>query len=132
MTESIPDKLLGDAVRLKEVIVSLMADALHRSSQGSVKLSVFGKVLGEAAHLLVSIRFVPENEMPSGKLPERDTGPAFPGLDLEIAGNLLAFMDSGLKSVPSSDTWQEVYFEMDQRIADPAPVGRIAMEDMDQ
>ena len=71
MTETIPDRLLGAARRLKEVIVSLMSSALHSTEKGNVKLSVFGKVLDESVHLLVSVRFVPESEDLSGSLPEQ-------------------------------------------------------------
>lgn len=71
MTETIPDRLLGDARRLKEVIVSLMSSALHSTEKGNVKLSVFGKVLDESVHLLVSVRFVPESEDLSGNLSEQ-------------------------------------------------------------
>lgn len=71
MTETIPDRLLGDARRLKEVIVSLMSSALHSTEKGNVKLSVFGKVLDESVHLLVSVRFVPESEDLSGSLSEQ-------------------------------------------------------------
>ena len=132
VAETIPNALLGDAGRLKEAIVSLMVSAVKNSWQGSVKLSVFGKVQGDTAHLLFSVRSVPEKEMPSDKLPKQKTSQAEPRLDLEIAGSLLDCMGSGLKTVQSSDDWQEVYFEIDQGITDPAPVGRITAEDTER
>ncbi len=132
VTESIPDSLLGDAERLKEFVVSLMANAVNHSAPGSVKLSVFGKTLDHTAHLLFSVRSLPESESSAARMPEGKAGPASPGLDLEIAGSLLACLDSGLKTVQSADAWREVYFEIDQRIADPAPVGKITAEDMNR
>jgi len=132
VTESIPDELLGDAPRLKEVIVSLMAGALRCGGQGSVKLSVFGRILEEKVHLLFSVRFAPEDPVSAGSLPEGETGGPRPGLDLEIARSLLSCLSSDLKFVPSADAWQEVYFELDQVIANPAPVGPITAEEMNR
>ena len=130
--EAIPDVLEGDAARLEEVLSSLMSSAVGASGRGSVKLSVFGKAQGDSVHLLFSVRSCPENGEPSAKLPEKKTGAVMQNLDLEIAGNLLACMSSCLKTVQSSDAWQEMYFEIDQRIADPAPVGKITAEETKQ
>lgn len=132
VTESIPDALLGDARRLKEIIVSLLSNAVHTSADGSVRLSLFGKAGAETVHLLFSFRSLPESEEPSEILPKKNAGQAIPRLDLEIAGSLLGCMSSELKTVTSSDAWQETYFEVDQRIADPAPVGKITAEDTRQ
>jgi len=131
-TETLPDALWGDAGRLKEVIVSLMSNAIHRNEQDSVRLSVFGKTTDETVHLLVSVRSASDHAAPSDRIPERKGEKIIPRLDLEIAGSLLSCMASGLKTVQSADAWQEVYFEIDQRIADPAPVGKIATEDINR
>ena len=119
IAEKIPDMLIGDAEKLQEVIVSLLANAVNRSADGIVRLSAFGKILGETVHLLVSVRSIPENEAaPDGSLPDPKAVRVENDLDLEVSGALLASMQSELKSVLSADAWKDVYFEIDQRIAE--------------
>ena len=117
LSDALPDALLGDAPRLKEVIVSLLSNAINHSADGAVRLSVFGKKQEEAVHLLFSVRSVPENEIPAGPVSGLGSRGANPDLDLEVAGSLLASLNSELKSVRSPDAWMDVYFEIDQRIA---------------
>jgi len=117
LSDAVPDALLGDAVRLKEVIVSLLANALNHSADGNVQLSVFGRKQEESVHLLFSVRTVPENEIPSDAVSEGRAHNAAPDLDLEVAGSLLPCLNAELKSVRSPDAWMDVYFEIDQRIA---------------
>lgn len=131
VSETIPDALTGDAGKLREAMVSLLADALNGSAGGKVRLSVFGKAEGETIHLLFSIRSLPENEVPGDGLPELPAEKASPDLDLEVAGSLIAGVGSELKSVRSPDTWMDRYFETDQHIADPAPVGRFTAEELE-
>ena len=119
IAENLPDMLIGDAEKLKEITVSILANAVNRSADGTIRLSVFGKTLGETVHLLVSVRSIPENETVSGgSLPDPKAVRVENDLDLEIAGVLLASMHSELKSVLSADSWKDVYFETDQRIAE--------------
>jgi signal transduction histidine kinase len=118
IAENLPDMLIGDAEKLKEITVSLLANAVNHSKDGSIRLSVFGKVLGENVHLLVSVRALPENEIPSGELPDPKAVRVENDLDLEVAGALLASLHSELKSVLSADAWKDIYFEIDQRIAE--------------
>ncbi len=93
-------------------------------------LSVFGKIREESVHLLFSVRAVPENSVLSGVFPDQKPNRAVPDLDLEVAGSLLSGLGSRLKSVRSPDDWKDQYYEIDQRIADPAPVGVISAEDL--
>jgi hypothetical protein len=117
--ENLPDTLIGDAEKLKEVTVSLLANAVKHSADGTVRLSAFGKKLGETVHLLISVRSIPENEAaPGGPLPDPKAVRVENDLDLEVAGSLLASMGSELKSVLSADAWKDIYFETDQRIAE--------------
>ena len=118
IAEYLPDALIGDEEKLKEITVSLLANAVNHSTDGSIRLSIFGKVLGESVHLLVSVRALPENEIPSGELPDPKAVRVDNDLDLEVAGALLASLHSELKSVRSTDAWKDVYFETEQRIAE--------------
>jgi len=113
---AVPDVLSGDAARLKEAAASLLAGAVNRAQSGSVRLSVFGKQLdGPVIHLLFSVRSLPEGE-DSGSVPKAVA--AEPDLDREVAGSLLSGAGSALKTVRSSDGWADMYFEIDQRIAE--------------
>ena len=127
VSETIPDGLLGDAARLKETLASLLSHAFDLAGDGSVRLSVFGKVLEDSVHLLVSTRSIPAGGETAEQAAPRK--PAGPDLDLEIAGSLLACMGSSLKSVRSEDAWHDMYFELEQKVADPAPIGRMTAED---
>jgi signal transduction histidine kinase len=113
--ENVPDALSGDADKLREVITSLLDDAVRHSADGSVRLFVFAKAGKGTVHLLVSVRSLPAGGKPSEALPNRETDP---DLDLEVAGSLLACMGSGLKTVRSADAWKDVYFEIDQTVAE--------------
>ena len=118
IAEYLPDALIGDEEKLKEVTVSLLANAVNHSADGSVRLSVYGKTVGETLHLLVSVRVIPENGVPSGELPDPKAIRVENDLDLEVAEALLASLHSELKSVRSTDAWKDVYFELDQRNAE--------------
>lgn len=132
VSESIPDALIGDRAKLREVMVSMLANILNHSAGGSVRLSVFGKLSDKTVHLLFSARAIPEEQEPSGSVAGAQGRQAEPDLDLEVAGSLLPALDSELKSVRSPDAWKDIYFEIDQRIADPAPEERATAEDMKQ
>lgn len=116
--ENIPDALIGDGEKLKEATVSLLANAVNHSRDGSIRLSVFGKTVGENVHLLISVRAIPENETADGEIPDPKAVRVENDLDLEVAGALLSSMHSELKSVRSADAWRDIYFEIDQRIAE--------------
>ena len=130
VSESIPDALSGDAAKLRETAVALLSGALNQSTDGAVRLSVFGKTGGDSVHLLFSARAVPESAADAGTPADRKTGPAEPDLNLEVAGSLLEGLGTHLKSVRSPDSWQDRYFEIDQKIADPAPIGAVTVEDL--
>ena len=121
---SVPERLLGDAEKLKTAMASMMANAVNRSTDGTVLLSAFGKSLEDAVHLLVSVRALPENEDPSAPPPQVKPARVRPDLDLEVAGSLLAFLGSELKSVNTVDAWKDMYFEIDQQIAPGASAGK--------
>ena len=127
VSESIPDGLRGDAARLKQMIGIIIANAAEANDASSVKLSVFGKAAEGYAHILVSVRAVVRNEgaqaaaQPAG--PEERQHKTSVGMSL-VAG-LLSLMGSELKTVHSDDDWYENYFEIEQKIVDPTPIGRV-------
>ena len=127
--ENIPDALIGDAEKLKEATASLLANAVSHGSDGTVRLSVFGKILGETVHLLVSIRALPEKEAFSAGPVDGKAVRADSDLDLEVAGAVLASLGSELKSVRSTDAWKDLYFEIEQQAADFIPAGKTTAEE---
>ena len=114
----IPEELIGDEEKLKEIMASLLANSIRHSADGCIRLSMFGKTEGEKVHLLVSVRALPENRAPSGEQPEGKPVRAENDLDLEVARELLNGMGSELKSVLSADAWKDIYFEIDQQVAE--------------
>lgn len=124
---TIPERLVGDSTRIARILVGILAYATRRCEPGNVKLSVYGKSLGNVEHLLFSVHMsgcgIPEKEA-------NDLASFVAGLEegashtiakriqeLEVAAVLLAFMQSKLHVVNEPDEGCEFYFEIEQDIA---------------
>ena len=127
VSESIPNGLRGDAARLKQMIGIIIANAAETNDASSVKLSVFGKAAEGYAHILVSVRAVVRNE--DAQAAAQSAGPEErqhkTSVGMSLVAGLLSLMGSELKTVHSDDDWYENYFEIEQRIVDATPVGRM-------
>ncbi len=135
ISQNIPDLLMGDALRLKQVIVNLITNGVSHTHEGSVKLSVFGKNRDGKAHLLISVRDtgigIRENDL--DKLSERfaradqkdsdaveDTG-----IGLGLVIGILSLMGSQLHVISQYGEGSEFYFEIEQDIVDETGIGPI-------
>lgn len=116
--ETLPDRLQGNPVMLREVLVNLACGCLPQTGGGKLQIGVYGKTLGRRIHLLFSVRVLSD----SGKLRKAS------GLSTEVVSSLLTCMGSTLKSVRSPAGHSEVYFELEQYVLDAAPIGRIDAE----
>ena len=127
VSESLPNGLRGDAARLKQMIGIIIANAAEANDASIVKLSVFGKAAQGSVHLLVSVRATVQG---GGTQAAQQPGSSAPrqhhtSVGMSLVAGLLELMGSQLKTVNSDDDWYENYFEIEQEIVDPTPVGRM-------
>lgn len=145
VSENLPSKLLGDDVRMKQVIVNLLTNALKYTDQGGIRLGVFGKELGDGReHILISVKdtgfgITPENQK---KLFDRFTRfdekknrtVEGTGIGMNLVQGLLKMMNSQLKVASVYGSGSDFYFELEQKIIDPTPIGKVDwdhVEDLD-
>lgn len=118
-SETLPDGLLGDARLLREVLVNMVFGSLSAADGGRVQLAVYGKSLEEGIHLLFSVRV----QSQSANVREAS------GLGADVVSALLNGLGSALKTVRSPAGHSEVYFEIEQRVLDAAPIGKLCVGD---
>lgn len=123
----LPSVLHGDAERLEEVMYAVVASQADAIEEGIVKLSVFGKSMGDKAHLLISVRAVEEGA--AAALGQARAGAnEHARVRMNLAAGLLGLMGSEFREVQSDDGWHECYFEIEQGVVDASPVGEILVE----
>ncbi len=129
VSPAIPDALRGDEEKLRQILNDLLFNAAKYTPSGSVTLSVFGKAEGGKAHLLFSVKDTGGGI--DGELDEDFSGMTgsgamdSTGVGLSLVNALLKLMDSGLQLVTAVGEGCEFYFELDQEVTDPAPIGAV-------
>ncbi|MBQ6122259.1 MAG: hypothetical protein IJI59_11030 [Clostridia bacterium] len=119
VAEALPDRLQGDPRVLREVLVNLACGCLAPNSGGTVQLAAYGKALDDRIHLLFSVRVLSDSahvQAPSG-------------MSMTVVSTLLTGMGSAPKTVRSPAGRSEVYFEIEQRVLDAAPIGKLTVGD---
>jgi signal transduction histidine kinase/HPt (histidine-containing phosphotransfer) domain-containing protein/ActR/RegA family two-component response regulator len=129
---AIPDKLEGDAVRLRQVLINLLSNAVKYTHKGSITLGVSGKVLGETVTLVFTVRdtgigITPEDmDKLFGKFSQVDThknrGIEGTGLGLAISRNLCRLMGGDITVESEYGAGSVFTASVVQRILDPAPL----------
>lgn len=119
VAETLPDRLQGDPRMLREILVNLVSESLVPAKGGTVQLAAYGKALDDRIHLLFSVRILSD----SANLHKAS------GMSMMVVSALLTGMGSELKTVPATAGRSEVYFEINQRMLDATPVGRLTVED---
>lgn len=131
---SIPGKLKGDELRIKQVITNLLTNAIKYTEKGSVCL--IAKYLGEEdgfarIKYLVSDTGIGIKEeemdrlfMEFDRLDEQRTRTIEgTGLGLPITASLLKMMGSLLQVESTYNVGSDFYFEIKQEIVDATPIG---------
>lgn len=135
VSPAIPDRICGDRVRLKQVLINLITNGAKYTDEGSVKLSIFGKTHDDQVHLLFSVkdtgigirqedlenlsqRFARFDEI-------RNHSVEGTGLGLNLVTSILALMDSKLNVISDYGKGSEFYFEIEQGVIDETPIGKI-------
>ncbi len=129
VAEDLPDQLEGQPRLMRELLVVWMSGLLHKARDGSVQLAIYGKALEGKIHLLVSVRVLSRVDQAADGPAESGGTTGLSGLSEEIVSALLGSMGSALKTVRAPEGRVEQYFEIEQRVLDAAPVGKLTVED---
>ena len=132
--ENIPSKLFGDDIRLREIFTNLLTNAVKYTNTGGVTLSI--KVLssdGDKVRLHASVSDTgigikeEDKEHIWDSFQRLDTkhnrGIEGTGLGLAITHKYIELMGSTLKFDSEYGHGSNFYFDFDQPIIDPAPIG---------
>lgn len=138
VSEDLPDGLYGDEIRLKQVIINLITNAAKYTDEGSVQLSIFGKKHDGQVHLLISVKDtgIGIHEEDLSKLAKRfsrfdekrNHSVEGTGIGLNLVTGILGLMDSKLHVVSKYGEGSEFYFEIEQKVIDDTPVGKIKFD----
>ncbi len=139
VSAELPSKLHGDDVRVRQIITNLLTNAIKYTSAGSVtlKMNVKAPLIEEAeedrVRLLVEVidTGIGIREEDRDRLfasferleEERNRNIEGTGLGITIVQRLLEMMGSTLQVTSTYGEGSCFYFELEQGIADPAPMG---------
>ena len=141
VNENIPDRLFGDDVRLKQVIINLLTNAAKYTDEGSVRLGIYGKVVNDTkVHLLISVKdtgmgIKPEDQKKLAQRYQRfDEGKnrrvEGTGIGMNLVSSILEMMDSKLNLASIYGQGSDFYFEIEQKIVDKEPIGKLDLADI--
>lgn len=131
--EKIPNGLLGDDVRIRQILINLLNNAVKYTPQGEIKLSVTGNVSGDyvIVHYQVSDTGIgiKEEDMPKlcaafERIEEsRNRSIEGTGLGMNIVSDLLHLMESELKVESVYGKGSSFYFDLKQKIISFEEIG---------
>ncbi len=135
VNENLPSKLLGDDVRIRQVLVNLLNNAVKYTNQGKVTLKADGRIDGRK----VIFDFVVEDtgigikEEDIEKLfreferieEKRNRNVEGTGLGLNITVQLLSLMGSKLNVESEYGKGSRFFFTLEQQIVDSTPIGNL-------
>ena len=137
--ETLPSKLIGDDVRISQVIMNLLTNAVKYTEKGYVLLSM--KNLGAAegrCKILVAVRDtgigirkedINKLSISFERIDEKKNRHIEgTGLGISIVTRLLIMMGSGLKVESEYGTGSVFSFELPIEVADAAPIGQYNVE----
>ena len=138
--ENMPSSLFGDDVRIKQIVINLLTNAVKYTDSGKVTFTLTGRNVAEDGFVLrVSVKDtgVGIREEDMDKLfksfqridVEKNRNIEGTGLGISIVQGLLTMMDSTLKVVSKYGEGSEFYFDLRQKIIDKTPVGSFAVND---
>lgn len=138
--ERIPRKMMGDDIRLRQILVNLLNNAVKYTHKGTVTLKIMMEQSDEeeTAKLYFSVKDtgigIKQEDMqklcqPFERIEEkRNRNIEGTGLGMSITKQLLGLLNSELKIFSVYGEGSEFAFELVQEIVDDTPIGRL--EDM--
>ena len=131
--ENIPTKYLGDDLRIRQVLINLLTNAVKYTEKGTITLSVTGKRAGENELLHFSVKDtgvgIKEEDLKKlfGKFErideKKNRNIEGTGLGMNITTQLLELMGSELKVESEYGVGSEFYFDIGQKIVNDEPIG---------
>ncbi len=131
--KNLPRGLLGDEMRIKQVMVNLLTNAVKYTRQGSIWLRIGGTTEGIILHMHVEVEDtgigIKEEDLPGlfdvyKRLEMKENYHVEgTGLGLSIANQFLSLMGSELKVESEYGKGSKFYFDLDQEIVDVTPLG---------
>lgn len=131
--ENVPSKFLGDDVRIRQILINLLNNAVKYTLKGSVTLRINGRIDGKDAILDFSVEDtgIGIKEEDLDKLfkeferieEKRNRNIEGTGLGMNITVQLLKLMDSQIKVESTYGKGSRFYFTLKQQIVDSTPVG---------
>ena len=133
--EQLPSRLLGDDVRIRQVLVNLLNNAVKYTPEGSITLSVGGRIEGRKVILDFAVEDtgIGIKEEDIEKLfkeferieEKRNRNIEGTGLGINITIQLLMLMGSKLKVESTYGRGSRFSFILEQQIVDSTPVGSL-------
>ncbi|MBR3606462.1 MAG: response regulator [Lachnospiraceae bacterium] len=131
----IPSKLLGDDVRIRQVLVNLLNNAVKYTTEGSIRLRVEGNKEEGKVLLNFSVEDtgIGIKEEDISKLfqefqrieEKRNRNIEGTGLGLNITARFLQLMGSSLKVESIYGKGSRFYFTLEQQVVDSTPIGNL-------
>ncbi len=129
----IPSRLFGDDVRIRQILINLLTNAVKYTHEGTVWLRVAGRVVND----IVVIRFIVEDTgigIKAEDLPklsaeferieeDRNRNIEGTGLGMSITIQLLTLLGSKLHVESEYGKGSKFYFELEQKIIEDTPIG---------
>lgn len=129
----IPAGLYGDDVRIRQVLINILTNAVKYTEKGTVWLRVRSRVSGETVVLCFEVEDtgigIKEEDLPKLAAEferievDRNRHIEGTGLGMNITVQLLALMDSKLQIESEYGKGSKFYFELEQKIVDGTPIG---------
>lgn len=133
--ERVPSRLWGDDVRIRQILVNLMTNAVKYTEKGSVSLKVSAVTKGENAELTFRVEDtgigIREEDMEKLFLEferieeQRNRNIEGTGLGISITVQLLKYMGSKLQVQSVYGKGSAFYFTLNQRIMSSEPIGNL-------
>ncbi|MBR5336670.1 MAG: response regulator [Lachnospiraceae bacterium] len=129
----LPKALLGDDIRMRQIIVNLLNNAVKYTNTGSVTMTIEGERIDDYVALSVYVKDtgigIKNEDMDKifGKFDrvdaDRNRGIEGTGLGLAITSGLLEAMGGNIRVCSEYAKGSEFMVHVPQRIADPTPIG---------
>lgn len=129
----LPSRILGDDVRIRQVLINLLTNAVKYTNEGSITLDVNGEMSGDELYLDFSVKDtgigIKEENLKDlfGQFvrieEKRNRNIEGTGLGLNIVMNLLELMGSTLRVESVYGQGSNFYFRLRQTIVDRNPLG---------
>ena len=137
--ENIPNRLLGDDVRIRQILVNILNNGVKYTHEGSVALDIRMLPCEEKGYVKLAFAVkdtgigikkedIPKLYVPFERIEEkRNRGIEGTGLGMNITMQLLALMDSSLKVESVYGEGSVFSFVLTQQVVDAAPIGNLEM-----